>query len=80
MRLASAQTKNDSARTLYLDNELQEVFECQWRERKERGILTPFIFDVPFTILFGLLSLPLALMAGKKVLSHYDQMAKLIPA
>jgi len=43
-------------------------------------ILTPFILDVPFTILFGLLSLPLALMAGKKVLSHYDQMEKLIPA
>jgi 1,4-dihydroxy-2-naphthoate octaprenyltransferase len=43
-------------------------------------LLTPFILDVPFTILLGLLSIPLAFMAGKKVLSDYDQMEKLIPA
>ena len=43
-------------------------------------IAAPFILDVPYTILLGLITIPLAYAAGKKVLTHYDELEKLIPA
>jgi integrase len=37
-------TKNEEGRTIYLDDELKEIFDQQWRQRKERGALTPYAF------------------------------------
>lgn len=37
-------TKNDDARTVYLDTELKELFQRQWHQRKEKGRLTPYVF------------------------------------
>jgi integrase len=36
--------KNDEARTVYLDEEVKEVFKEQWISRKKNGILTPYVF------------------------------------
>lgn len=44
VRLEAGETKNDDARTIYLDDELKEVFQKQWAVRKEKGILLPYIF------------------------------------
>jgi integrase len=41
VRLESGETKNDEARTVYLDDELQEVFDHQWKTRKN---LLPYVF------------------------------------
>ncbi len=44
MRLEPGDSKNDEARTIYLDEELVEVFQRQWAERKRARIITPFVF------------------------------------
>lgn len=44
VRLETGETKNDEGRTIYLDNELKEVFEGQWESRKWSKTLTPFVF------------------------------------
>lgn len=44
VRLEVGTTKNDDGRIVYLDNELQEIFQQQWRIRKEKGVLTPYVF------------------------------------
>ena len=44
VRLEVGETKNDEARTVYLDEELKEVFEQQWETRKNSGKLFPFVF------------------------------------
>ena len=41
VRLEVGETKNDDARTVYLDDELQEVFQVQWENRKN---LLPYVF------------------------------------
>jgi len=44
VRLDPGETKNDEARTVYLDDELQEVFNHQWELRKRSQKLTPCVF------------------------------------
>jgi len=44
VRLEVGETKNDEARTVYLDEELKEVFEQQWETRKNSEKLFPFVF------------------------------------
>jgi len=44
VRLEAGETKNDDARTVYLDKELTDVFRYQWEIRKEREIITPYVF------------------------------------
>ena len=44
VRLESGKTKNDDARTVYLDDELQEVFHGQWELRKKSRKLTLYVF------------------------------------
>jgi len=44
VRLEPGETKNDDARTVFLDDELQEVFRGQWKTRKETKTLTPYVF------------------------------------
>jgi integrase len=44
VRLEAGETKNDDARTIYLDEELQEVFQRQADARKERLKITPYVF------------------------------------
>jgi integrase len=39
--LESGETKNDEGRTVYLDDELQEVFKHQWKVREN---LLPYVF------------------------------------
>ncbi len=41
VRLEVGETKNDDARTVYLDAELKEVFDKQWEDRKN---LLPYVF------------------------------------
>ena len=41
VRLDPGETKNDEARTVYLDDELQEIFNHQWKVRKN---LLPYVF------------------------------------
>lgn len=38
------ETKNDEARTVYMDDELKEVFVKQWETRKRSKMLTPYVF------------------------------------
>jgi integrase len=47
VRLEVGETKNNEARTVYLDEELIEVLRCQWEARKSSGILTPYVFPSP---------------------------------
>ena len=47
VRLETGETKNDEARTVYLDSELMEVFNKQWENRKEAATLTPYVFPNP---------------------------------
>ena len=42
--LEVGETKNDDARTVYLDDELKEIFNQQWEVRKRSGKLMPFVF------------------------------------
>ncbi|MDY6839576.1 MAG: site-specific integrase [Thermodesulfobacteriota bacterium] len=44
VRLETGETKNDEARTVYLDDELRDVFKGQWKARKRRKKLTPHVF------------------------------------
>jgi integrase len=44
VRLEAGMTKNDDARTVYLDDELKGVFDRQWELRKQNGALTPYVF------------------------------------
>ena len=38
------ETKNNDARTVYLDDELKETFDELWKNRKRNGILIPNVF------------------------------------
>jgi integrase len=44
VRLETGETKNDEGRTVYLDDELKEVFQGQWENRKRSKTLTPYVF------------------------------------
>lgn len=44
VRLEAGQTKNDEGRTVYLDEELREVFTQAWETRKKSGKLLPYVF------------------------------------
>ena len=44
VRLEKGETKNDEARTFYLDEELKELFKKQWETRKSVMILIPYVF------------------------------------
>ncbi len=44
VRLEPGETKNDDGRTVYLDDELQGVFNGQWEARKKSRKLTPYVF------------------------------------
>ncbi len=42
--LEVGETKNDDARTVYLDDELKEIFNNQWKARKTSKNLIPYVF------------------------------------
>lgn len=44
VRLEAGETKNDEARTVYLDDELKAVFIHQWNSRKAAGKVLPYVF------------------------------------
>lgn len=44
VRIEGDQTKNEEARTIYLDNELKEIFANQWERRKEGKKVTQYVF------------------------------------
>ncbi len=44
VRLEPGETKNDEGRTIYLDEELKEVFQRQWEARKQSETLIPYVF------------------------------------
>jgi integrase len=44
VRLEVGETKNDDARTVYLDDELQEVFQRQWERRGSGKKVLPYVF------------------------------------
>ena len=44
VRLEGEQAKNEEARTVYLDEELKEVFAKQWEARKKSRKLLPYVF------------------------------------
>jgi integrase len=44
VRLETGETKNDEGRTVYLDDELKEVFNRQWEARKQSKKLISFVF------------------------------------
>jgi len=44
VRLETGETKNDEGRTVYLDEELKEVFNRQWESRKKGKKLLPYVF------------------------------------
>ena len=44
VRLEVGTTKNKEARTVYLDDELRDVFRHQWNNRKHSKVLTPYVF------------------------------------
>jgi integrase len=44
VRLEAGETKNNEARTVYLDNELQEILQEQWEARKQAKKLLPCVF------------------------------------
>jgi len=44
VQLEVGETKNDEGRTVYLDDELKQIFEDQWEERKQNAVLTPYVF------------------------------------
>lgn len=44
MRLEVGETKNEEARTVYLDEELKQIFNHQWELRKTNKALLPYVF------------------------------------
>lgn len=44
VRLEPGETKNEDARTVYLEEELKEVFQKQWEARKKSKKLLPYVF------------------------------------
>lgn len=44
VRLEVGETKNDEARTVYLDKELRQIFNNQWEKRKRSEKLSPYVF------------------------------------
>jgi integrase len=44
VRLEAGETKNDEARTVYLDEELKDIFSRLWVQRKKAKKLTPYVF------------------------------------
>jgi integrase len=44
VRLEVGETKNDEGRTVYLDDELKEIFNQQWESRKANRKLLPYVF------------------------------------
>jgi integrase len=44
VRLEVGDTKNKEGRTVYLDEELREIFNRQWEARKENERLIPYVF------------------------------------
>jgi len=44
VRIETGETKNDEARTVYLDNELKSVFRQQWRKSVKRKPQLPYVF------------------------------------
>lgn len=42
--LEARETKNDKGRTIYLDNELKELFQSQWQARQRSGKLCEYVF------------------------------------
>jgi len=44
VRLETGETKNDEGRTVYLDEELKEVFTYQWESRKKSKKLLSYVF------------------------------------
>ncbi|MGA2401371.1 MAG: site-specific integrase [Syntrophobacteraceae bacterium] len=44
VNLNPGETKNDDARTIYMDDEVKEVFEKQWEIRKGSPNLYPYVF------------------------------------
>lgn len=44
VRLEAGTTKNDDARTVYLDSELKDVIAAQWEKRKTSEKLIPYVF------------------------------------
>jgi integrase len=44
IRLEIGETKNNEARTVYLDDELKEVFSQLWEKRKTDGKILPWVF------------------------------------
>ena len=44
VRLEVGTTKNKEARTVYLDDELRQVFRTQWENRRHSKALTPYVF------------------------------------
>lgn len=42
--LKVGETKNNEARTVYLDEELRETFRVQLNSQKQNGIITPYVF------------------------------------
>jgi integrase len=43
-RLESGETKNNEGRTVYLDNELQDILIGLWESRKGREKISPYVF------------------------------------
>jgi len=44
VRLEVGETKNDEGRTIYMDDELKIIIQHQWDIRKEKGVLSPYVF------------------------------------
>jgi integrase len=44
VRLEVGETKNEEARTVYLDEELKQIFNHQWELRKTNKALLPYVF------------------------------------
>lgn len=44
VRLEAGETKNEAARTIYLNEECKEVFKREWQRRKELGTALPYVF------------------------------------
>jgi len=44
VRLEVGEIKNDEGRTVYLDDELKDVFNCQWEARKHGHMMLPYVF------------------------------------